>query len=245
MSDVSSRPKKLSSTVAVSRILIIGVLTYLLSLFVGAFLQLGFTGNNPSVELEPWQSFVVLLVISYSIFIFVWAGTKYLTKKKNVFGQLSLKRPTRRDIGHVFLGFGLYIILRIAVFGAIALLCLNESLNIDQTQDTGFNDPSGFGLILTGIGLVIMVPFAEELLFRGFLYTNLKKHLGRVGAGLVVSGLFGLVHGQWNVGIDTFLLSVAMIYIFEETKNLSSTVMLHMLKNFIAFLAVFVFSNTL
>lgn len=62
-----------------------------------------------------------------------------------------------------------------------------------------------------------------------------------LAAAIFTSGTFGLVHGQWNVAIDTFVLSMVMIFLYEKTKNLWACVFLHGLKNLVAFLALFVF----
>jgi uncharacterized protein len=61
-----------------------------------------------------------------------------------------------------------------------------------------------FGALLLFLGLVwIVVVFVEEILFRGFLMTELKKLFGSGGVGLtlnllLVSTLFGLAH--WYQG---------------------------------------------
>ena len=64
-----------------------------------------------------------------------------------------------------------------------------------------------------------------------------------MAAAIFTSGTFGLVHGQWNVAIDTFVLSMVMIALYEKTKNLWACVFLHGLKNFVAFLALFVLTK--
>ena len=66
-----------------------------------------------------------------------------------------------------------------------------------------------------------------------------KKNI-KLGSALFVSSVFGLVHGQWNVALDTFVLSMVMIALYEKTNNLWASVLLHGIKNFIAFMALFV-----
>jgi len=45
----------------------------------------------------------------------------------------------------------------------------------------------------------------------------------------------------WVAGIDTFILSLVLIYLREKTDSLYASIGLHMLKNTIAFLGLFVF----
>jgi membrane protease YdiL (CAAX protease family) len=57
---------------------------------------------------------------------------------------------------------------------------------------------------------------------------------------LVVSVLFGIAHGQWNVGIDVFALSVSMCVLRELTGSIWAGALVHIIKNLIAFIGVFV-----
>ena len=58
---------------------------------------------------------------------------------------------------------------------------------------------------------------------------------------VVVSGLFGYVHGQLNVGIDVAMLSVVLVALRHTTGTIWPGILIHMVKNTIAFLAMFVF----
>ncbi|ADV66469.1 CPBP family intramembrane glutamic endopeptidase [Deinococcus maricopensis] len=53
---------------------------------------------------------------------------------------------------------------------------------------------SGAGLVPLLIGGALLVPFIEELAFRGFLLTAYERALGVRAAGLAVAGLFALAH---------------------------------------------------
>lgn len=159
------------------------------------------------------------------------------------------------------------------------------SFDLNQTQDVGFDNPTGIQLVLAFVGLVVIPPIAEELLFRGLLYNSLKKGwswiaiavacviagvlaglflspvagiivcalvpaaivIGKkntsVASALVVSMLFGLAHMQWNVAIDTFMLSLALIWVYEKTNSLWASVALHALKNGIAYLGLFILTK--
>jgi membrane protease YdiL (CAAX protease family) len=60
-------------------------------------------------------------------------------------------------------------------------------------------------------------------------------------AAIITSTLFGLLHGQANVAIDTFVLSMVMVYAYESRKNnLWVPVLIHATKNLVAFVVLFV-----
>jgi membrane protease YdiL (CAAX protease family) len=90
------------------------------------------------------------------------------------------------------------------------------------------------------IALVIIAPIAEEVLFRGYLYGKLRSHASVLVATLLTSALFGAVHMQWNVAIDTFILSLAMCYLRELTGTIWAGTLVHMIKNGLAFTLIFI-----
>lgn len=113
----------------------------------------------------------------------------------------------------------------------------------DQVQDLGFNVNQGGGLILVFIALVVLPPLGEEVIFRGILYPGLKTKYKKFLSALITSVLFGLAHFQWNVGLDTFVLSLVMIFALEKHRSLWLPIGLHAIKNLVAFLTIFVFSR--
>jgi membrane protease YdiL (CAAX protease family) len=126
---------------------------------------------------------------------------------------------------------------------------LAPSLNVNQSQALGFN-PVGTGqLIVTFVALVILPPLMEETLMRGFLYTSLKKGLPQIGAALMTSVIFASAHLQfgsgapllWVAAIDTFVLSLFLIWLREKTGSLWGSMTLHATKNTVAFLSLFIF----
>jgi membrane protease YdiL (CAAX protease family) len=90
------------------------------------------------------------------------------------------------------------------------------------------------------IALVILPPVAEELLFRGYLFGHLRTTMGFWTTSLVVSAAFGFIHGQWNVGIDTFILSLFLCYLRETTGSLWASMLLHGIKNGVAYFFLFI-----
>jgi membrane protease YdiL (CAAX protease family) len=57
---------------------------------------------------------------------------------------------------------------------------------------------------------------------------------------VATSVLFGLIHGQWNVGVDVFVLSMVACSLREVTGSIWAGILLHMLKNALAFYIIFV-----
>lgn len=139
-----------------------------------------------------------------------------------------------------------YYFIYVVVLGIVSVLV--PGFNPAQKQDIGFQTAQGtVPLLLTFISLVVLPPLAEELAMRGLLYTGLKRWLPKLGAALAVSALFGAAHlaeggatgPLWVGALDTFVLSLVLISLREVTGNLWAGIVLHAVKNGIAFATIF------
>src|SRR5690606_3821612 len=110
-----------------------------------------------------------------------------------------------------------------------------------QEQQTGFAQiTTQAEYIIAFVSLVVVAPVAEEVLFRGYLLGKLRKYVPLWGAILITSVLFGIVHFQWNVGIDVFALSIVLCILRVVSRGLWAPIMLHMLKNGVAYYFLFI-----
>lgn len=149
------------------------------------------------------------------------------------------KAPHIKDAAFALMGYVPYLAFSIVLVTIIALLV--PGFDVEQAQELGFESLTGnVEFILAFIALVVLAPVAEELLFRGYLFGTLRRLMSFIPATIVVSVLFGLVHGQWNVAIDTFMLSIVMCWLREYTGSIWAAIFLHMFKNGLAFALLFV-----
>ena len=153
--------------------------------------------------------------------------------------------PTWTDIG--FSPLGLVVSLLLAA-GLVMIFSLLPWFDAEQAQDVGFNAYiSGFDRIIAFITLIVIAPIAEEIIFRGWLYGKIRKKLNKLPewgsiiiSTLIVSIVFGVMHGQWNVGLIVGIMSVIMCIQRELTGTIWSGILLHMIKNGMAFYLLFV-----
>jgi membrane protease YdiL (CAAX protease family) len=179
----------------------------------------------------------IIYALSIALVIGVpWLVKRRVTTKKDV----GLHRlPRWMDIIWAPAGMVVYLILTTLVMSfAVQYLTF---INFEQAQDTGFAQiTTQFEYILAFVSLVIIAPFAEELLFRGYLFGKLRKYVPLWLAILVTSALFAAVHGQWNVALDVFVLSVVMCLLRVASGSLWPSILLHMMKNGIAYYFLFI-----
>lgn len=161
--------------------------------------------------------------------------------------QLSLKaiglgrRPRRGDLWPALVGF-------ICFYGLLIVVSIVASLlypDIDKgNQDVGFNSlNSSFDHIIAFVSLVIIPPLGEEPLVRGYLYSGLRSRFRFMPALLLTSVLFGAAHLMtgagpgllWSAALNTFVLSVVLVYLRERTGALYAGMLVHALNNAVAF----------
>jgi len=196
-------------------------------------------------EKNVYGQFVLVAVIEG---LTLWFLYRFLKSRSANFKTIGLnRRPKWLDLGYVLLGFGAYFLLYVIAVNVAK--AVTPHLNLDQQQQIGFEGAHNIQLVFVFASLVVLPPFVEEILVRGFLYTGLKNKLPMIWAVLITGLLFAVAHLQagrgapllWVAAIDTFILSTVLIYLREKTGSLWASIGLHMLKNCLAFLSIFVF----
>ena len=223
-----------------SGLILLVILGYILAnvFLVALFTLLGFLGitiaqNNVTNTLVNALMFAAMLGAifgGYRLFAKKWPSRKLLGLEK---------RPEFADVGYALGGVVLYFIV-----GAIVSYAITKYapwIDLNQKQETGFSSPSGSDIYLIFLLLVIVAPVIEEVIFRGFLFGALKK----TGVpfwlnAVLVSVVFAAAHLQLNVAINVFVLSMIMCIVREVQGSIWGTILMHMLKNGLAFYILFV-----
>jgi membrane protease YdiL (CAAX protease family) len=152
------------------------------------------------------------------------------------------RKPRWNDAVKAIMGFLVFYALLIGVTAVVTLLIPSVSTN--QSQDVGFNNLNGSASHLFAfMALVILPPLGEEPLMRGYLYSGLRSRWRFYPAMILTSLLFGLAHlstgsgstALWIAGIDTFVLSIILVYLREKTGALYACMLVHCLNNLVAF----------
>ena len=177
----------------------------------------------------------------YVLVLLVVVTPVWLTRKKAyVVRLLGIDTRPRSQIWWLpFVLWGVYMVATIAV--AVAVQQLLPWIDQEQPQEVGFDNLTvPIEYIVAFIALVVLPPIAEELLFRGYLFGRLRERFGFWFTTLIVSIAFGFVHFQWNVGIDTAVLSIFLCYLRERTGSIWASMILHAIKNGLAYFLLFI-----
>ncbi len=145
------------------------------------------------------------------------------------------RAPFWRTVGWAALGMVSFYVIA-AIYSAIV------SPDAEQTvaQDLGA-DQGTIGLIVAGIMVICVAPFAEEFFFRGFFYRALRSRYSVLAAALIDGFLFGIIHYDFS-GADALLilpplalLGVMFCLVYEKTQTLWPVIALHSFNNAVAY----------
>ncbi len=186
-----------------------------------------------------------LRVAMYALMIAMLLGALYYRDGNISLKALGLSRLLEwKDVGLSIAGAILYFLLAALALAAAQLV---PAFNAAQSQDVGVSTLLfGGDLSMAFFILVVLTPFCEEVIFRGLFYGRLRrlKKIPWWVSSIIVSLLFGVAHWQWNVGIDVFCLSMVACALYELTGSIWAGILLHMIKNSLAFAVTFVLPHS-
>jgi len=116
--------------------------------------------------------------------------------------------------------------------GALNWLKVDFLLPPDTAQQV--MDKAGGNLIATLILVGIVGPIAEEIFFRGFVLPGLVKRFGVTQSLLLSSLLFGIFHFDPGAIVPTFILGLALGWVYLKTGALWPAIFAHGLHNSLA-----------
>ena len=90
---------------------------------------------------------------------------------------------------------------------------------------------SGVTTTILFVAVVGLAPFFEEIIFRGFLYRQLKARAGSVGAAIVSAAAFSAVHLSPGTLVPLFGLGLLLAAVTERSGGLLPAMLLHGLWN--------------
>ena len=128
----------------------------------------------------------------------------------------------------------------LALGSAVASVVLSDPTQVSPMQDMFANREALW--ILGGFG-VLVAPWLEEIVFRGFLYAAFERAHGRWVALVVTSALFAVPHGSqygWQWQQLSILLAVGLVFglIRMRSGSTKATTLVHAAYNGLLFLAV-------
>ena len=86
-------------------------------------------------------------------------------------------------------------------------------------------------LLFLAILVSVFGPAVEEMFFRGFMYSAIRKRLGVLAAAFLSASIFSLLHTNIVGFLPIMVLGVLLAYLYEKTGSLVAPVAVHVIHN--------------
>ena len=110
-------------------------------------------------------------------------------------------------------------------------------IEVLQPQDLPFDEYGATALVFSGIFVALAGPFAEELVFRGFVFRGLAHRWGPAAGILLSAAIFSIAHANVAVLIPIFVAGLLLGWLYHRTGSLWGCVWVHATQNAVAFSA--------
>ena len=177
--------------------------------------------------LEAIAKYQVVIISLAALGTMILTGILFVRDRK-LERQSGVKLPEKAPLPKY------WTVVVFGIAGCIAATCLMAMVQLAfydaQYQQTAQITYSA-GPLVEIIGLGIITPVAEELMFRGILYKRFRERQGFWYSAIWSALLFSFMHPSTTQMVYTSLLGVLLSYLYEKFGSLRAPVLLHILLN--------------
>ncbi len=192
-------------------------------------------------DLDFWITYFDAIFYSFFAIIFI------VIQRKTLLQCLRDYRVNyKKYLPHVAISVPITMILVVIVAIILSSLGIGESSNEAAISEAVKANP-----IIEGVTALLIGPFVEEMVFRGFIYESVRRHI-KDDRKLVIwlwvfiaTAIFALSHCELEdftslklmaSYLIVFVEGLVMTGLYEKDRNIFSSLLLHCSINFIAFL---------
>lgn len=169
---------------------------------------------DKAVEMTFWTSVIALIIY--------WI--RFAVRKKNILKEVEIKKISTNGILPI-------LVMAPSLNVIISMVVSNIPWPQEWIDAYATNSSVLDGSLMTWISAVIIAPVFEEILFRGLVYTRLKKGMPTIIAAIVASLVFGLCHGTAIWIIYATVIGLVMTWVFERYQSLTASILFHFVFN--------------
>lgn len=188
------------------------------------------TGQTPDSAL--CTTLTAILVIPPVLWMYRGDEKPAVNRPKSVAEQDTKKELDDKENGGPTLTWRIFMGIACFVSGGILDRVWSQVLLWLRVQDYFSNQTQeqllASQLAVQIIGLGILVPVAEELIFRGLLYARIRRTLPVWASVLTASVIFALYHGNMIQILFAFPMAIILTLLYEKGKWISYPILFHM-----------------
>ncbi len=209
--------------------------TVLACFYAGFFLMLWaqHLGGGETHEVSNLTGRLIIGTASFQAAALLWIHLflkEHHTRWTDAFGL-------RNDVGRALLLGALVGLIFLPIGGGLQALSqeVMEFFRVQPQEQEAvqmFRGSANLSTTITlGITAIILAPLAEELLFRGILYSAIKQAGFPQLALWLTAVLFGSIHHNLAAFVPLTVLALALVWLYEHTNNLLAAITAHSVFN--------------
>ena len=204
------------------------VVSLAFTIVIVTYMMLSGNADMSTFENDLIGHTTTIILISNSLSLFaVWLF--FVVRKKRFTDEVQLhKYDGKLLLATVLFGLGFSNVIS----WGIGLIPFPQSL-VDSFSSS-YEAVTLGNPILNFLSVVVVTPIAEEVFFRGLVYTRLKRGMSTTIAAALSAVIFGIMHGEIIWMFYTFFVGLALVWIFEKTHSLLSCIVVHAINNCLA-----------
>jgi membrane protease YdiL (CAAX protease family) len=109
------------------------------------------------------------------------------------------------------------------------------NLEVAQLGMKLLGEQSAASVIIYVVLLGLLAPVAEELIFRGFIYSSLRRYVSALPAVVVSAVVFGLMHPGGTALLQIVVIGIVLAVLYERTRSVIPCIVCHAMNNLLAF----------
>ncbi|MFC1621623.1 lysostaphin resistance A-like protein [Candidatus Omnitrophota bacterium] len=217
---------------AILIIVFAGYVLAIIEAFILKFFHLGLTMNLRMIISTFFIDIVAVTVILYFVMVKYKRNIQELGLKTSSFFKNILSGIT----AYIFM---LPILLVILIFSVWILNVFGYKSPPQPIFEVFMEEKKSFVLLFLTVFVSILGPVVEEVFFRGFMYSAVKKHTSILAAAVLSGAIFSLLHTNIAGFLPIMALGVLLAYLYETTGSLVASISVHILHNSIIVTFVF------
>ncbi len=194
-------------------------------------------GREPSQECSAWA--LAVMATFAVILIFAFYGMACIRNSSTPGNALLLRAANLCWWQYLALVIGMSCVLFVSE-QAVSLVFGATQADLEQGTDyiKVFMSSGGWHVWLLIVATVVVAgPFAEEVIFRGFMFTTLlETRAGFIGSAVITSACWTVLHYtySWPTLTVLFLFGVALAYVVWRTGSLWPGIVAHGANNLLS-----------
>lgn len=212
--------------------------------YIVMVIYLSATGHDKviSTSIELYQDNILVLNLfasAVAIPVLVYFFYSDCKKEKNSPGYKSYEKISSLKY-LLIVPFGIFSMMAANYFVTLLSMFMPSFMteSYEKTQEIIF----GSGIVIQILTAVLIAPIAEELVFRGLVYSRLKRICNTTLAAIISAVAFGIYHWNWIQLPYAFIIGILAVFVYEKYQSIFAPIIFHASANLFSVILAYLVS---